>query len=357
MHKSDFLPKRYDWRLVCFSLILLGLSALTGCAGLFGVKRPVKVTPLLGPLSEAKTSQLLAEVNRLAAIRSIKGKIDIQIQDNSFAEAGLAEKYRTADGTVYLQRPGQIYLRIQAPFVGTDIAQMTSDGEHFRVAVLQGDEKLRRFVLGTNNANYPRLAMEEKSAADKKKKGANNEQTVNVLSSLRPQHFTDALMILPILPRAETGLVYVQSEFYLEEPDTRPRAKKEERVVRGYYLLDELTPGGETGARMVRRFWFDRVSGIRLARIQTFGRDGSLVSDVAYSDPKNFGEANLIMPSRIELTRPRDRYKLSITYQSPEAVEFDRGYQPTVFVLQNKWQLPEMNLDEREKQRADGRQQ
>lgn len=358
MHNSFSVPQRSHSRVACLLVLALAVTLTSGCATLFGVKRKVTVTPLLGPLAEASTPQLIAEVNHLASVRSIKGKIDIQIQDNSFAESGLAEKYRTADGTVYLQRPGQIYLRIQAPFVGTDIAQMTSDGEHFRVAVLQGDEKFRRFVLGTNNAVYPKLEMDDYSndKGDKKRKGTKNEQTVSVLSSLRPQHFTDALMVSPIPPRDASGLVYARSEFYQEEADARPRAKKDERVVRGYYLLDELVPGGETGARLLRRFWFDRVSGIRLARLQSFDKDGMLVSDVSYTDPKNFGEeGRLVMPSRVELTRPHDRYKLSVTYQSPEAVELDREYKPSVFVLENKWKLPEFNLDEREKQRVNGR--
>lgn len=112
------------------------LFTSSGCNGLFGVKRKVEVPSLLTPLAEAGTAQLIADINRAAAVRSIRGKIDIQFQDSSFAESGIAEKYRTADGTVYLQRPGQIYLKIQAPFVGTNIAEMTSDGERFRVAVL-----------------------------------------------------------------------------------------------------------------------------------------------------------------------------------------------------------------------------
>jgi hypothetical protein len=337
-------------RLFILALVLLFMS---GCSSLFGVKRTVTVTPLLGPLSEASTTELMAEANRLAAVRSIRGKIDIQIEDTSFAESGVAEKYRTADGTVYLQRPGQIYLKIQAPFVGTNIAEMTSDGAHFRVAVLQGDEKYKRFVRGTNDAVYPKLEMDDPRPQDKNKKGKNGERTVSTLSNLRPQHFTDALLINPIQPRDVTGFVYARSEFYQEEADTRPRAKKNERVVRGYYLLDELAPGGETGARLVRRFWFDRVSGIRLARLQTFDKAGMLDSDVSYKDPKNFGEdGRLVMPSRIELTRPHDRYKLSVSYQSPDAVIFDREYQPSVFLLENKWQLPEVDLDEREKQRA-----
>lgn len=353
MFNSFALPKRPLARSICLLILVLSLLFLSGCSKLFGVKRTVTVTPLLGPLKDASTTELINEANRMAAVRSIRGKIDIQIEDTSFAESGVAEKYRTADGTVYLQRPGQIYLKIQAPFVGTNIAEMTSDGEHFRVAVLQGDEKYKRFVRGTNDAVYPKLEMDDPRPRDKNKKGQNGERTVSTLSNLRPQHFTDALLISPILPRTASGLLYAQSEFYLEEPDTRPRAKKGERVVRGYFLLDELEPGGETGVRLLRRFWFDRVSGIRLARLQTFDKAGMLDSDVSYNDPKNFGEdGRLVMPSRIELTRPHDRYKLSVSYQSPESVVFDREYQPNVFLLENKWQLPEVDLDEREKQRA-----
>nr|ALS89026.1 MetaGeneMark_Unknown Function [uncultured bacterium] len=328
-------------------LLLSVLLVTSGCASLFSVKKTVQVPPRLTPLVDAGTPQLIAEVNRLAAVRSLRGKVDIQFQDSSFAESGLAEKYRTADGTVYLQRPGQIYLKIQAPFVGTNIAEMTSDGEHFRVAVLQGDEKFRRFVRGTNSAEYKRLSVNG-DGVDKKSKTRDDKRTVSVLSNLRPQHFTDALLIRPIQPREESGLVYARSEAYEEEADTRPRAKKGARVVRGYYLLEELAPGGETGVRLLRRFWFDRVGGIRLARLQTYDRDGSLMTDVVYTEPKSFGEnGSLSMPSRIEITRPQDLYKLTVTYQSPEAVVIDKPYDPAVFVLENKWQLPEVDLDKK----------
>lgn len=328
-------------------MLLLGCVFLaSGCASLFGVKQQVKVPPLLTPISNASTTQLVAEVNRLASVRSLRGKIDIQFQDTSFAESGLAEKYRTADGTVYLQRPGQIYLKIQAPFVGTNIAEMTSDGDRFRVAVLQGDEKFKRFVTGTNSAQYKRLSMNGNAEAAKKSKGMDDKRTVSVLSNLRPQHFTDALLIRPILPRAESGLVYARSDVYEEEADTRSRSKKGARVVRPYYLLDELAPGGETGAHLLRRFWFDRVGGIRLARLQTYDTDGTLITDVVYTEPKSFGESGaLMLPSRIEITRPQDLYKLSVTYQAPESVVVDKQYEPSVFVLENKWQLPEVNLD------------
>ncbi len=349
-------------RFVSTFVLAAALLTLTGCNGLLGVKRKVAVPSLLTPLAQATTAQLIADINRAAAVRSINGKIDIQFEDSSFAEAGLAEKYRTAEGKVILQRPGQVYLTIQGPF-GIEIAQMTSDGERFRVAVVRGDERYRRFVRGTNSAVYPKLEFgSEKSAArggSKKSKEMSEERAVSALSNLRPQHLTDALLIRPVEEaRTQSGFVYAQSEFFVEESDRRPRAKRDARVVRGYYLLDELlAPDGAGHARLMRRFWFDRVDGVRLARLQTFDDDGTLLTDVTYGDAKNFGEGGrLQLPERVELTRPQDRYKLSVSYQSPEAVVIDNEYKPEVFVLENKWQLPELDLDAREKQRAMGKQ-
>lgn len=342
-----------------FALALVlttGLLNLSGC-GLFGVKHKVSVPPRLGPLADASMAQLVAEVNRLASVRSMRGKVDIEFQDTSFAETGIAEKYRTADGSVILQRPGQISLRIQVPFVGTNVAEMTSDGEQFRVAVLQGDEKYRRFVRGTNKAVYPKLdtdnGNQSNKGGDKKSNRMAEKRTVSVLSNLRPQHLTDALLIRPIKSREESGFVYSQSEFYAEEDDTRPKGKKGGRIVRGYYLLDELAPGGDGGVRVTRRFWFDRVNGIRLARLQTFDTPGSLITDVQYGELKKFGEAGSVqLPARIELTRPQDGYKLVLSYQAPEVVVMDRVYDPEIFLLENKWQLPEFDLDKRNSQRT-----
>ena len=71
------------------------------------------------------------EVNRLASVPSVHGKVDIVFEDTSFADVGVAEKYKQADGTITLQRPNNVYLIIQVPFIATDIAQMTSDGQAF----------------------------------------------------------------------------------------------------------------------------------------------------------------------------------------------------------------------------------
>jgi hypothetical protein len=354
MANSTAAQTRLLSRLPFLLTLISSLLFLTGC-GLFGTHKKVQVPQLLTPLTDAATPQLISEVNRLASVRSIHGKVDILFEDTSFAEAGIAEKYRQADGTVTIQRPGQVYLVIKVPFIATDIAQMTSNGQTFRVAVLQGEEKYRRFVKGTNSAVYEKLDMNgtQPDSENNKKRMMNAKETVSALSNLRPQHLTDALMFSPIPDPAQSGLTYVRSEFYQEEIDNRPRAKAGVRVVRGYYLLEEISQPSSGEARLLRRFWFDRVNGIRLARLQSFDNQGLLMTDVSYWDEKPFGETGQFrLPSRIEITRPHDHYKLSIAYQAPATVELNKEYRPEAFILENKWQLPEVDLDARQRNKA-----
>ena len=318
----------------------------SGCNLVHIAHKSVQTEKLLSPLVKATTPELVAAVNKLVSARSIRGKVDIQFEDTSFATSGLAEKYRTAGGSITLQRPASIYLVIEAPVVAADIAQMTSDGEHFRIAILKGDERYKKFVKGTNNAVYAKLEMDGKDqpANDKKGKPSSDVQAVNALSNLRPQHLTDALLLRPI-SASGSNLIYVQSEFFESEKDPA-KVDTNKRVMRGYYFLDELQPAGENSARLLRRFWFDRVGGIRLARLQSFDEKGALVNDVTYGDLVKFGaEGSALMPARVSVTRPQDHYKITITYQTPESATIGREYPADAFVLTNRWDLPEVDLD------------
>ncbi|HJR09035.1 MAG TPA: hypothetical protein VJ842_17380 [Pyrinomonadaceae bacterium] len=342
------LGSRRKARALAFLLVLVSLAGASGCSRFY--KSKVTVPPLLSPLKEAAPGELIEVVNRLAQVNSLRGKIDIQFLDNSFAPCGITEKYRTAEGDVILQRNGKIYLVINGPF-SVKIAEMTSDGERFRVAVLQGDDKYRRFLKGTNMATYQRLdagAEVDCGKGDQKKTAQMQQRAASAFSGLRPQHFTDALLVRPVGGDADAKLTYVRSEAFAEDIDTRPNAKQGARVVRGYYILDEIAPESEGRARLLRRFWFDRFGEITLARLQTFGERGELTTDVVYRNPKSFGETTkYTLPADIEITRPQDRYSLKISYQVPEAVKVDQQWPSDVFVLENKSNLPEVDLDAR----------
>ncbi|MGI9037100.1 MAG: hypothetical protein ACR2GD_13825 [Pyrinomonadaceae bacterium] len=322
-------------------LLLIFALFLNGCSSLYKTKSE---TARLLKTENASKEQLIAEVNRFARVDSIHAKMDLKFENNAYADVGLTEKFRTADGDVIVQRPSNIFLRVQVPLIKSDLAQMTSDGDKFRVAVLQDDAggKYKKFVLGSNNADYSKLR-EAISQMDLKG-GKAIRQNVSAFANMRPQHFTEALLVRP----TDAEHLYVQSEIAQDEVDPSARKKSPTaRVLRGYYLLDELAKNADGDLKVTRRFWFDRVGGIRLARQQIFDANGDIESDIVYGSEGNLSDnpdyRNL--PLRVEVTRPKEKYKMSLTYQSPESVTIGKMYNQDVFVLKNSWNLPEVDLD------------
>jgi hypothetical protein len=323
-------------------LLVLSVGLFAGC---IKVRNP-KDTPVLLKTEDATREQLMNEVNRFAAVNSIHAKMYLKFEDNSFAEFGSKEVYRSADGDVVVQRPSKIYMKIQVPVIKTDVAQMTSDGAKFRVAILQdgGSGKYKKFVMGSNNADYSKLQKEFRSTDIENGKAI--KENVNAFANLRPQHFTDAMLVRPI----DQSEVYAQSAiFQLEEDETHSKGSPIRKVTRGYYLLDEFAKDASGNLEITRRFWFDRVGGIRLARQQIFDSHGEVASDIVYGKPGSLGDnseyANL--PLQITVTRPKEKYSMTLTYQTPESVTIGKAYPETAFVLENTWNLEVVDLDKK----------
>jgi hypothetical protein len=325
--------------------ILLLATALIFVSGCNVVKKE-SGTPTLLKTENASQSELMNEVNRFASVKSMRAKMDLKFEDNSFAQFGSKEVYRSAEGEVVIQRPANILLKVQVPVFKTDIAQMTSDGETFRVAILNAGScaDCKKFVKGTNSADYSQL--------QKNLSTVNGEMTgevkdnVNAFANLRPQHFTDAMLVRP----TDAKYLYAQSSTYQIEEDITQKKKSPLRVVnRGYYLLDEFARGENGELKITRRFWFDRVGGIRLSRQQIFDAKGEIESDIVYGKEGKLTETDdyLRLPLQILVTRPQDKYSMRLTYQSPEAVTIGRDYPITAFVLQNSWGLDEVDLDKK----------
>ena len=326
-------------------LLLLIISSffLSGC---ISPKEKI-ATPKLLKMEKAEQSQLFGEINRFARINSMRAKMYLKFEDNSFAESGIAEKYKSADGEVVVQRPANILMKVQVPVIKSDVAQMTSNGTKFRVAILQdgGDGKYKKFVLGTNNADYS-LLQEQVKKADFDD-GKVIKQNVNAFANLRPQHFTDAMLVRPVDTENYSYLTstIIQEEYNFNLPKKSPLAW----VLRGYYLLDEMKKESDGTLKISRRFWFDRVGGIRLARQQIFDAKGEIESDIVYGQEGNLGESGEYnnLPLQVVVTRPKERYKMKLTYQSPENVTIGKEYPVEAFELKNTWGLEEVDLDKK----------
>lgn len=321
------------------------MAAAIFVSGCIKVKQD-KDTARLLKTETAPQSELMKEVDRFARVNSMRAKMDLKFEDTSFAEFGIKESYRDADGEVVVQRPGMILLKVRVPVIKSDVAQMTSDGESFRVAILQdgGTGKYKKFVKGTNSADYSRL--QTTLSVSNGGNGKAVRENVNAFANLRPQHFTDAMLVRP----TNESDVYTQSSiFEIEEDSSVEKKSPVRRVMRGYYLLDEFAKQADGSLKIGRRFWFDRVGGIRLARQQIFDGAGEIESDIVYGREGNLTETGSFnrLPLEIQVTRPKEKYSMKLTYQTPEAVTIGTTFPAAAFNLQNTWNLEEVDLDKK----------
>src|SRR6185295_5436723 len=123
--------------------------------------------------------------------------------------------------------------------------------------------------------------------------------------------------------------VYTQSSiFQMEENEYVDKKSPLRKVMSGYYLLDEYSKATDGGLTIGRRFWFDRVGGIRLARQQIFDAKGEIESDIIYGQEGNLtGSGNYNnLPLQITVTRPKEKYAMTLKYQSPEAVTIGTAF-------------------------------
>lgn len=292
--------------------------------------------------ADASEAELVSQINNLASVDSMFARVDLKFEDNSFAELGIAEKYKTADGEIVVQRPASILLKVKVPIIKTDVAQMASDGTNFQVAVLQdgGSGKYKKFVTGTNSADYSPL---QEKVDDLSNGSSEMKRNVNAFSNLRPQHFTEAMLVRPV---DESKYKYITSTILQEEFDINAKKKSPLRwVLRGYYLFDEYEQT-DGKLKIKRRFWFDRVGGVRLARQQIFDTKGEIESDIVYGVEGSLTEnGNYRLPLQVELTRPKEKYKMRVTYQTPTKVIIGNQFPVGAFVLENVWDLEVLDLD------------
>ncbi len=322
-------PTLYLLLTVCF---LATTALLNSCASLVKYKDESIPQPLT-PVAEADFDALVAQLKLFTELDSMRAtRISMK-----FVDSAASERYRgAADATVVLKRPGNIRLIIQVPVAKTKLAEMVSDSEHFKVAIYY--DKYKRFLLGTNNADYSRWREKLQSSKEAQQSGFINA---------RPFHFTDALLVRP-LQVGKAGFVYSMQEELSEEPDTRPGAKKNARVIRSFYVISEMeiTDTTKNIGLLKRRFWFDRTSQLQLKRQQVFDDKGRLITDVRYSNyAKLNADSQVLRPSVIEVRRPYDQYSAELNFLA-ESTEFNLEDLPaTAFVLENDQKLPETDLD------------
>src|SRR6202163_684732 len=218
------------------SLATLAL-VLAGCGGQVSV---VKNTPPAQKpvVKDATREELLEKFNSTAgSINSLNATVELKPTAGS-KYSGIIEEYHEVKAFLLAERPANIRVIGQAPVIGTTVFDMASDGQEFRVSI----PSKNKFLIGP-------VALERASSKP--------------IENLRPQHLLDALL-WPEIRKQETVL-------FEEFNDETAR----------YYVLTVLRGGYQT--EILRKIWFDR-SVLEVARLQSFGPRGILLSDVHLSD-------------------------------------------------------------------------
>lgn len=275
--RSSSLTLRPLNKLLGLSVAIL-LSSL-GCA----VKTKTRVPPgaVPPPALEARPAELISRINsRSDSIQTLVATVDLEPTAGSIY-SGVIKEYRDVRGFILLEAPRQIRMLGQAPVVRTTLFDMVSDGRDFRLSI----PPKNKFIVGKTDFR---------------------RKTKTSLENLRPQHILDSLLVPKIDPEKE--------KYVVEEAEADAHR---------FYVISILEPAGDGLLDLKRKIWFERAN-LDLARMQIYGQQGAYLQDVRYSAYQDFDGVHF--PSRIEITRPAEDYRLVIrmvkaTFNQPIAPE------------------------------------
>ncbi len=259
-------------------VILATVAAISGgCGGGRVVTGHTVITQR--PVAQDATREELLDRYNLVAHNTKTLNATVELKPTAGSKySGVIDEYHEVKAFLLAARPAQIRMIGQAPVVGTTVFDMASDGETFRVFI----PSKHKFLVGT-------VAAEKNSSKP--------------IENLRPQHLLDALLWPEIRKEESTTL--------REFNDENAR----------YYVLTVLRGGYQL--EVLREIWFDRAD-LHVARIETFGPKGLLVSDIHLADwlpienaPSQNTQAApsdgvTSFPRSIRLERPHDDYKLDL---------------------------------------------
>lgn len=283
------------------------------------------------------TDELVNRIKAYGEVRTFSAQTGVLVR-NYFTGVGTkADEYPEANGQIRLQRPENIRVLVKAPVINSQVADMVSDGEKFRLALFLPTDK-KKFIFGSSLKEFERMGAEEIKEA-KHPELAEAGGLVN----MRPQHITDAFLI-------KTAATGERAEFFREEvrqreEDRRP-GKKRRNVDKSYYVLYVVERNENGYSALRRKFWFDRnTPGNPLVRQQTFENGaGKLASDIWYFKWFKVADSNWEWPSQVIIDRRNDGYSIELNLDK-SSVEINGELPETVFVLENTQGLQEIDLD------------
>jgi hypothetical protein len=240
------------------------------------------------PARNASLAELVTKINGWSnAFQTMTATVDLAPTAGSVYSEDIKE-YHDVKGFVLLQKPSTLRVLGQAPIIRTNIFDMVSNGEEFRLSI----PSKKKFIVGKATFRHP---------------------AKNALENLRPQHILQALIVPPIDAEHETA--------FTVEGQSRTQRRRT-------YVVYVEESSRERHQPLHRIITFDRTD-LELVRIQFYDADGTFTEDVRYSAYQDFQSVHY--PTHIEVSRPAEDYEVTI---SIEKATFNKPIPPENFDLQ-----------------------
>jgi hypothetical protein len=270
---------RKDW----LKFAALFLPVLTGC---LSHTRKLQQPMLAGKVMSADVLDLVSGINkRYETVSSITATADFSASVGG-AHRGKETDYTSFLGYILFRKPQMLRVLILVPVLHTHAVDLASNGTTFTLLI----PPKNRAIEGKNSVTKP---------------------SANPLENLRPNLFTDTLLIPAISPNQ------IVSVFH-DSTTTLDRKTKRLIELPEYDLtvLSELSPAGSPPIARVAKPW--RV--IRFSRINLlpseqdiYDANGDLQTQVLYSSYQDFNGTQF--PATIAINRPIDEFRLTLTVE------------------------------------------
>ena len=254
-------------------LLVVLLLVQAGCLSI-SRKRVIPQDQRPLPAKVATKEELFHDLEEKSKqIQTLQGNVTLDVSGGG--ETGVLTEYRQTKGYLFVERPGNIRVKVLAPVILTTVADMVSDGRQYRVSIPIKNQWTEGDASAPVSSKSP-------------------------IASLRPQHFLDGL--------------FVDISSYLQNPQVKYEFNMQSEGRRSFYVFTFIdVSGAGREVRTLEKLWIDRNDDLEVSRKQIFGQDGRIETDVEYSSYHK--ESNVRYPQSVVITRPVEDYTLKVTFQ------------------------------------------
>jgi outer membrane lipoprotein-sorting protein len=270
---------RRDW----LKFLALLVPVLTGC---LSHTRSLQKPKLAGTVLNADAVQLVEAVNRrYDGVNSLTATVDFAASVGG-AHTGKQTDYTSIHGFIIFRKPEMLRVIGQVPVIRTTAFNLASNGSTFTLTIPAKSRAIQGSTSVTTKADNP-------------------------LENMRPQVFTDAIVIRGIT--ADRIVTLTTSSTSTLEPKTK------QLMETPLYDLTVLNPGRIDPApglpqvdKATRVIHFSRIDLLPVGQ-DVYNSDGAPETKVSYGPYHDFNGVSF--PSTITIDRPLEEYRITLTVE------------------------------------------